>query len=378
MDKDAWLISWTKYDKDRKDPRSGKKCFKTTTFKELIPTDNKELCRAQLFITEYRVVNEMLEDYWKNWDNITYYDIDSKHYWKTDNGEGDVIIERYQKDNPTIVFDLVYNWLLNNYRDNICDAECSRSKFGFHFYFKWDCECTEYNRNYFAQVGRAIIKKAFIETGYEHIINYPKVFDDCTNSPVQLVYPTKINWYHNYYCTGKIGIYNNLDIDLDYVKKKEFQKIKKENNKIRKNLESITGLSLSNNSQYEYVLKNKRLVDKVNYIEHQIRWRLFDSLSRIFTDPEELKKEWYECAKKIPNKHSLDFYMEEPYKNGEDYSWFNKLTGNEYCDKELLNDFGYEVEIIKIYNNTNNIFNELFGDSVPNELNNTNKLIQLL
>ena len=356
MDKDNWLISWTKYDKNRNDPRCGKKCFKTTTFKELNPTDDKFLCRAQLFITEERINNELLNEYWNKWDNVTYYDIDSKHYWKSDDGEGPIITERYEKDNPEIVYNFVYNWLINNYRYNICDSECSRSKFGYHFYFKWDCERTEYNRNYYAQVGRAIIKKAFIECGYKHIIDYPKVFDDCTNSPVQLVYPTKINWYHNYYCTGKIGNYNDLDINLDFVKKKE-------NDKIKKDLETATGMKLnSNNRQYDYVLKGKRNVDKVDYIEHHIRWRLFDSLSTIFNDPNELKKEWCECAKKKKKKkHSYEFYCDEPYKNGEEYSWFIKLTGNEYCDKELLNDFGYDVEIIKISSNINDIFKAIFN-----------------
>lgn len=374
MDKDEFLISWTKYDKNRKDPREGRKCFKTTTFKELEATDNKELCRAQLFVTESRVVNNMLEEYWKNWTNVTYVDIDSKHYWKDDNGEGEIIKERYLKDNPTLVYGLVYKWIEDNYRNNICYAETSRSKLGFHFYFKWDCEKTEYNRNYFAQVSNAIVKKAFIETGYKHIIEHPKVFDDCTNSPVQFVYPTKIDLYHNYSCNGKIGLYNDLEINYDIIKKKE-------SNKERQRIEKTTGISLTNNGNYEFVLKDKRKVDKVEYIEHRIRWRLFDSLSRIYTDPIELKQEWCECCKKIPYKHTLDFYMNEPYKNNEDYSWNERLKGDEYCDIELLSKFGYDIEIIKISNNSNHIFEELFGKK-ETDIDNTSfdvkKFINLL
>ena len=355
MDKDQWLISWTKYDKNRKDPRAGRKCFKTTTFKDLIPSDNNELCRAQLFVTESRVVNNMLEEFWKNWVGVTFTDIDSRHYWKDNNGEGDIIPERYSKDNPALVFGLVYKWIEDNYKDNIVDAETSRSKLGFHFYFKWDCEKNEYNHAYFVQVGNAIVKKAFIECGYEHIINYPKVFDDCTNSPVQFVYPTKLGLYHNYSCTGKIGLYNDLDINLDHIKKKEKSKIKDD-------IEKATGISLTNNGKYEFVLKEKRNVDKVDYIEHKVRWRLFDSLSRIYSDPFELKQEWCECAKKIPYKHTLQFYMDEPYKNNEGYTWANNLNGNEYCDIELLKQFGYDVEVIKISNNINDLFSEIIND----------------
>lgn len=357
MDKDDFLISWTKYDKERKDPRGGKKCFKTTTFKELEATDNKELCRAQLFITDSRVVNDMLEDKWKDWSNVTYVDIDAKFYWKV-NGEGDVIIERYQKDNPVIVFGLVYNWLVDNYCDNICDCEMSRSKFGFHFYFKWDCERNEYNRTYFSRVSNAIIKKAFIESGYKHIIEYPKVFDDCTNSPVQFVYPTKLNWYHNYKCTGKLGIYNDLGVNIDsLIKKKEITRTKQK-------IEKALGAVLSISSNYEFILKERKEIDKVDYIEHHTRWRLFDSLSRIFTDPEELKLEWNKCCKKIPYKHTLQFYMDEPYKNNEGYTWFNNLKGDEYCDIDLLKQFGYEVEIVKINNNTNELFDYLLGTKI--------------
>lgn len=356
MDKDQWLISWTKYDKSRKDPRAGKKCFKTTTFKELDPTDNKDLCRAQLFVTEDRVINNNLEEKWKDWVNVTYVDIDAKFYWK-ENGEGDIIPERYNKDNPAVVYSLVYNWMVNNYRDNICDAEMSRSKFGFHFYFKWDCERNEYNRTFFSRVSNEIIKKAFIETGYKHIIEYPKVFDDCTNSPVQFVYPTKINHYHNYYCNGKLGIYNDLNVNINDIISK------KEKSKTINQIEKVIGVNLKSNAIYEFVLKNKRKVDKVDYIEHHTRWRLFESLSRIFEDPDELRLEWNECCKKIPYKHTLQFYMDEPYKNNEGYTWNNNLKGDEYCDLDLLNTFGYEVEIVKIANKNNDMFDFLLGNT---------------
>lgn len=360
MDKDTFLISWTKYSNKRNEPRTGRKCFKTTTFKELIPSDDNDLCRAQLFITEDRVVNSNLEEKWKDWDNVTYVDIDSKRYWRTDEGEGDIIIEHYQKDNPNFVYSLVYKWIEDNYRDNICDAEMSRSKLGFHFYFKWDCDKNEYNRTYFSQVSTAIVKKAFIETGYKHIIDIPKVLDDCTNSPVQFVYPTKINHYHNYNCTGRLGIYNDLDINMTFVKKKEMSKTKQK-------ISEAIGINFNSGTKYEFVLKEKKQVNKVDYIEHTLRWRLFDSLSRIFEDPDELRLEWNECCKKIPYKHTLDFYMNEPYKNNEGYTWAKNLTGNEYCDIDLLKQFGYEVECIKIGNDTNKIFDYLLG--------NTNKII---
>ena len=56
-----------------------------------------------------------------------------------------------------------------------------------------------------------------------------------------------------------------------------------------------------------------------------------------------LKEEWIKCAKLIPEEHNhtTEYYINAPYK----LDWNDSLTENEYCDKDLLKMFGYEVKI---------------------------------
>ena len=45
------------------------------------------------------------------------------------------------------------------------------------------------------------------------------------------------------------------------------------------------------------------------------------------------------------------------------HDWNNNLKGDEYCDLDLLNTFGYEVEIVKIANKNNDMFDFLLGNT---------------
>lgn len=90
----------------------------------------------------------------------------------------------------------------------------------------------------------------------------------------------------------------------------------------------------------EYELKMYEKPYSVGYISHTDRWQLFCSLSRLFSG-DKLREEWEKCAELIPeeNGHSKNYYKNVPYK----LDWNRKLTGEEYCNIELLKQFGYVV-----------------------------------
>lgn len=87
-------------------------------------------------------------------------------------------------------------------------------------------------------------------------------------------------------------------------------------------------------------------VEKHEYIEHHMRWRLFDSLCCIFvkdlTDTTELMKQWDRCCDLIePVNHSTEWFKEEPGKN----KWYSLWSGKQcqWYDEDLLAEFGYIV-----------------------------------
>jgi len=87
-------------------------------------------------------------------------------------------------------------------------------------------------------------------------------------------------------------------------------------------------------------------VEKHEYIEHHMRWRLFDSLCCIFVkelaDTTELFKQWNRCCELIdPVNHSTEWFKNEPLKN----KWYDMWTEKQcqWYDEDLLEEFGYIV-----------------------------------
>ena len=62
---------------------------------------------------------------------------------------------------------------------------------------------------------------------------------------------------------------------------------------------------------------------------------------------DELKEQWIRCAKLIPEQHNhtTQYYIDAPYK----LDWNESLSDNEYCDRDLLRMFGYEVQLISYH-----------------------------
>lgn len=304
--------NYCKYNRDFNDPKGGTK-MKVQYYYNIPAPDDKESVRVQTFDCGYRVTKETLD--YSNWNQVIYKDIDYKfYYW---NNKEITPIDLYVK---------LVNKFEADYPDIYLGGEISRHNESFHFFFGFDCDRTELNRNFYNEFVNKIIIKVFIELELKHIIEYPKVFDTCTDSIYQLCYITKNHWTQNPKWTGKIDIKPKKDYS-----KNEFKK--------------ECGLLESDIDIYYY---GKHEVDSVEYIDHHQRWHLFISLAMVFKDDEDrLKDEWNYCAELIPeeNNHTKTYYHNLPWK----LDWAKEFykTESGYLDKELLDKFGYIVEIRK-------------------------------
>ena len=319
---------------DSNDPSShnpfGNEKMNLLTINEITQADSRFKNACQCFDCGYRVNNEHLE--FKHWNGCVFEDIDYKkwiYYWE-DKDKTKIV------DPNKILFNVTV-YLTQKYMNNFMFSEMSRSGKGFHFMFYFNCDKTENNWYLYKATAVAMTKDAFKQCGYEHIINSEnilgkdKVYDDCSFSPVQMIYITKNKMIENKMCDGELMYYPNLRVErINHAPKEVNDKIE------------IIYTNRSSNADWSINVE-KFNVDSVEYLPHTERWKLFCSLSRIFKD-EQLREEWERCAELLPeaNNHNTYYYKTVPYK----LDWNRKLTGNEYCDKELLEKFGYKVKFI--------------------------------
>ena len=332
-------FNWKTYPADYSELKTGTKMNVGELTEIRAPKEN-ELTRLLCFNSGIRQGKELQN--WNCWNGCVYVDVDYKNYLNT------------HKDatKPSKVFADVWNYLVENYSDHFYYGEISKSKKDFHFIFYMETNYpTEERREYLNLMANAAIIKAFIECGYKDAIEYKeikngveinKVLDTCTNSPYQICYITGCGRINDK-CEGdwKISTHGLNEI-IENLKSKHTKK---------------------NNKDIECNYKSKLLkvnqVQSVPYIEHLVRRNLFKSLSTIFSG-EELKKEWTRCAKLIPEEHghTTEYYINVPYK----LDWNDSLSENEYCDRDLLRIFGYEVQLISYHKqlSVDDIFSKIY------------------
>lgn len=316
--------NYVNIDIDDKEPYGGGPMFVKNIY-DIKKVDEYTKNPCQCFNCGYRVDNSLLK--FEYWNGCVYEDIDYKkwiYYWQ-DKDASKII------DPNKILFDITI-YLKQKYMNNFMFSEMSRSGKGFHFMFYFDCDKTEYNWFLYKATSVAMIKDAFKYCGYSDILNFDEVYDDCTTSPVQMIYITKNKIHINSLCDGALMYYPNLKVERINHSTKEV------NNK--KNI-----IYTNRTSSDDWTVQVEKFdVDNVDYIPHTERWKLFCSLSRIYKD-NELREEWERCAEMIPeeNGHDIYYYKRVPY----ELDWNRKLNGNEYCDKELLEKFGYKIKFIK-------------------------------
>lgn len=339
-------FNWKTYPADFSELSKGTK-MNVSEINQIKQPKENELVRMLCFNSGIRQTKELQN--WNSWNGCVYIDVDYKNYLNINKDATD----------PIKVFNDVYNYLVNNFSEHFYYGEFSRSKKGFHYIFYMNTEYpTEERREYLNLVATAAVIKAFNECGYKEAIEYEeikngvslhKVLDTCTNSPYQMCYITGIGKI-NEKCKADWSIYSKgLGEIIEEIKKKQHKSKKEYKN---------------SDCTFKSKLLKINEIQSVPYIEHLARRNLFKSLSTIFSG-EDLKNEWIRCAKLIPEEHghTTEYYIEAPYKN----DWNESLTNNEYCDKDLLKIFGYEIQITafhrqltmdetftKIYNIINN------------------------
>lgn len=287
------------------------------------------------------------EDYSK-WNQCIYEDIDYKFY-----------IENHKEFiEPNIIYEQLYDWLYNNYKDIFYYCEMSRSSKGFHIIFFFDVQRTKNNRMMCKSLTTFIIRKAFKDLGYSDIIEYPKVFDDCTESFYQACFFTLNNYKINKECTGRnssIIIMNNY-YSIKEIYDRLFCKTIKPHKKVSKDVESNSLWEI------EYSLDNAKRY-RGAYMNHHERYYLYRSvvgmcggIDNIDENEQLINDEWENCAKQLPegNNHDIAFYINEPTRN----NWISWIKSNEeycYVDNDLMNHFGYDIKYINKDNNENKI-----------------------
>lgn len=315
-------FNWKTYPADYSELSTGAKMNVGKLTEIRAPKEN-ELIRMLCFNSGIRQAKDLQN--WNCWNGCVYIDVDYKNYLMTH--ENTTL--------PSKVFCDVWNYLVENYSDHFYYGEFSRSKKGFHFIFYMETDYpTEERREYLNLMANAAIIKAFTECGYKEAIEYKetkngvdlhKVLDTCTNSPYQICYITGCGRINDK-CTGDWRISTHgLDDIIEKLKNKYNKKTNKDTNCV-----------------YKSKLLKTNKVQSVPYIEHLVRRNLFKSLSTLFNG-DKLKEEWTRCAKLIPEEHghTTEYYINVPYK----LDWYESLSENEYCDKDLLRIFGYEVQI---------------------------------
>ena len=276
------------------------------------------------------------------WNQCVFEDIDYKHY-----------IENHKEYiDPKELYEKLYEYLYNNYKDILYYMEMSRSEMGYHIIFCFDVQRKENNRMMCKALSNFIIHKAFSELNFQHIIDYPKVYDDCSDSFYQPCFLTLNNFKINEEWTGKNGEnyitqnYYSVKNIYDRLFSKTIRKVKKrdKNDILDDDYEGKWDIEFINNND-EY---------KGEYLNHHERYFLYRSIVGlcggilyIDENKELIIQEWENCARQLPegNGHDVYFYMKEPYINNWD-SWI--ISNEEYCyiDDDLLKQFGYNIKYI--------------------------------
>lgn len=165
-----------------------------------------------------------------------------------------------------------------------------------------------------------------------------KALDTCTFSMKQrlfLRYSDNIYWEDNAIAAG-------VTDEAMVVLKSEYPELWKKVDNSGDKFNLPDGMRVSNHAQLFGMVE----VGTHEYIEHVVRWRLFDSLCCIFVngqdDVNELWKQWDRCCELIePVNHSVEWFKQEPRKN----KWL-KHWSEQKCqtyDEDLLESFGYYV-----------------------------------
>ena len=255
------------------------------------------------------------------WNGCTYEDIDYKKF-----------LVAFPSAIPAdIVYKDICEFLSYTFPNIFYYSEMSGSEKGFHFIFYFSVKKTEKVWKMCKSISTYVIKYAFYACGYSQEIDYKGVWDDCANTIYQPCFITKKKGVIYDKCTGDVmPIVNEHRYDIEKTFNRMFNNYTPRESEYKREDWEISWK------------REKEVEDYVGYYEHSQRWRLFSSLSGLCGNNQELlEEEWNYIANHIEpaNGHDTNYYEKVPYR----LDWNKKRTGEEYVDKELLKDFGYEI-----------------------------------
>lgn len=293
-----------------------------TSLDRIEPPTEGMLNFVQLCDCGFRMTKETKDE--SMWNCCTFEDIDYKAYMKNNDDAPD----------PEIVMGDIVQWLMTNCREITYYYEMSRSGKGFHFVFYFCVKRNMHIRNMCKAISVWAIKKAFYSCGYKDIIEHEKVWDKCTNSLYQACFITKNMSVLHEDCTGDV---------TELVKRHKYSIENEYNALFMKHNNTTKSSDAHDRDDWEISWSRGDDTDTIDtYLQHQERWRLFNSLSGLCgSDDKKLKEEWEYCASRMieMNGHDVNYYKEVPYTG----DWNELRTGEEYIDCDLLNKFGYEI-----------------------------------
>lgn len=163
-----------------------------------------------------------------------------------------------------------------------------------------------------------------------------KAIDPCTFSIKQrffLRYSPSVYWHEG-------ALVGNVSPELRNVLKKEYPLLYKK-------VQNRYNYNVNEDMSIDAVVDVDAIFDVPmhDYIEHQRRWMLFDSLCCCYSeDLPELERQWRRCAELITpgNGHSTDWFINEPKQD----KWYKRWLAKDrhYCDCQLLQEFGYNIK----------------------------------
>lgn len=345
------VFNFIPIEKEEYAPRGGQKML-LMKIKDMYQKENY-LLFTQMCDNGYRMNRENID--YNKWNQCIFEDIDYKKY----------IANHNEYIEPNVIFENVYEYLHNNFKDILYYGEFSRSRKGFHFIFYFDVARNKNNRLMCKALCDFVIFKAFNELGYADIIEYNEVFDDCSDSFYQPCFMTLINYKINNECTGQnaYDLMNNNYYSVKQIYDKLVNKIIKLDKHTTKNNSSNKHSNIQHNDYNNSKWKTEFLFDELNkyngeYMNHHERYYLFKSIVGLcgIENEEVIQNEWQKCAEQLVegHQHTKTFYFNEPYINHW-IEWIKKYEEFCYIDKELLEKFGYNVKFINNQNNENNI-----------------------
>ena len=274
----------------------------------------------QVFANGYRVGRKSVD--WKDWNGVTFSDIDSKHYYNN-----------VKKFNVKACLQLIDNNARAKYPENYYCSYITFSGTGFRILWYWDCERTEENFQKCSMLTERYTREVFYSMGPsgKAIIDYDefgkKTLDTCSKSVLQGLYVTKNEIKYNDKENGVSGACDISNVKLEEVLE------------VTNVLPNVNGFD----QHQACVFNGKKTVKKEDlpYYPHAKRWCIYEALVRLFKDHKKVEEEWRYICTLLPegDGHDEEFYVWEPSKN----KWYARYNNNTIHSLHWLIPFGYDV-----------------------------------